>query len=167
MRFRICKHILMMSILGLVACASKPKGMYVTENSQALKDDEALVLICWPEKDVGGQFNLEVLVDGNSAAELHVGSILEIVVPRRTTNIRLRREPPLKGPELHLRADTTAEVKKFFTIGVVTTSGFVLPTPWGIVASSRGHWSTASVSESKLDELCSNVPRLRVRPRRS
>ncbi|TRV26115.1 MAG: DUF2846 domain-containing protein [Microcystis wesenbergii Mw_MB_S_20031200_S109D] len=152
----------------LAGCASTPRGNAIADNSNTLRENEGVVVICRPSALVASAIAPDVLLNNALAADVSNGSLVEIVQPAGKVNVIFRHstfnDPAYKGRN-SFGIDTTVNSgqKRYLVMAPNLNSFVVLPIAGWIASGMSLTWQVAEADESVVRQQCGSYKPLRVR----
>ncbi len=156
------------SVAVLAGCASAPRGNAVVDNSNTLRDNEGVVVICRPSALVASAIAPDVLFNNSLAADVSNGSLVEVVQPAGKVSVIFRHvtfnDRAYKGKN-SFGIDTTVNPgqKRYLVMAPNLNSFVVLPIAGWIASGLSLTWQVAEADESVVRQQCGSYKALRVR----
>jgi hypothetical protein len=146
----------------IVGCSTPiPAGRYVEASvDKPLGGTEALLAICYPDS-ADGIAAPDVSINGEPVAKIFKGSLLEIVLEQGSGRLAIASPGWERSLESSFSSVSGARLNIVFE--AVRLSGYVIPTPWLVMAGQRMSYGFRSATDTEISAKCPDAKRMRVR----
>jgi hypothetical protein len=162
------KYIIIFLATILAGCASVPRGNAVIDNSNSMRDDEGVIVICRPSAIVASAIAPDVFINNTLFADVSSGSLVEIAHKAGRASVVFKHttfDDPIYNGKNSFGIDTTvtAGQKKYLVMAPNLNSLVVLPIAGWISSGISLTWQVAEANESIVNQQCGSYEKLRVR----
>lgn len=152
----------LLALWFIAGCSTPiPAGRYVEASvDKPLDRTESLLVICYPDS-ADGIAAPDVSINGEPVAKIFKGSLLEIVLQQGAGRLAIVSPGWERSLESSFSSVSGARVNVVFE--AVRLSGYVIPTPWLVMAGQRMSYGFRGVTDDEVSRKCLDAKRMRVR----